>query len=230
MSNELMSSTVMPSTWIALRRRVLALAAVSLGGCGGDSAEPTAPPVGEPAAIRVDGNPIITAIGDSTKLTATVVDRSGQPMPDQPVTASLLVRGATLSLGSGGWITAIGSGMNIVIFRAGTLQTLMNVEVRQTPARIESTLSSVELSAVGDSAFVGATAWDRNGNIITLASITWSTSAPAIVALSPVGSGTRVRSLARGTATLTAASGDVRRVLAVRVGSEAVRSMAGGAP
>lgn len=175
----------------------------------------------EPAAARIvvsPANPIVTA-GDTIRLTARVVDASGNPV--EGVRVRFLQQGARFEaqvdsngLVIGGVTGTVPVAMSAVI--PGQRPIAQRVDVKIVPgpaASVEPDQSSAKL-AVGQRIRFGATVKSKTGDIRTGDAVTWRSSAPNVVRIDNDGMATAV---APGRATLTASSGSASGTVAVQV-------------
>lgn len=159
------------------------------------------------------------AIGATRQLAAALVDSSGAPVAGAPaVTWTREGTGTTASVSAGGLATAIAAGASdTAVATAGgrtaripiaVTQVIASITVSPTPAdTLRTTTRTKQYSAA---------AADSLGNPIAGASITWSSSAPAVAT---VGASTGLATaVADGSANIIATAGSVtgQRTLVVR--------------
>lgn len=83
-----------------------------------------------------------------------------------------------------------------------------------SPTTVSMSVSNLSFSAVDDTARVSATVLDQNGDALSTASVSWSSSDLDVATVSSSG---LVTATGNGTATVTAASGDARGTVGVEV-------------
>ena len=180
---------------------------------------------GPPAAIAITPQVdtlMLQVLGDTTRLSATVVDSFGNVIPGLTVTwttGDALVADVTAT----GLVTAVARGTTTI--RATHRALVKRVTVRVVPEPVSVTLSPAEvlLDALGATATLEADVRDAGGTRITDASITWSSEDTAIATVSAAGV---VTARAPGSVRVTAQAGAVadtalvtvhQRVVEVRV-------------
>ena len=84
----------------------------------------------------------------------------------------------------------------------------------RTPSRITLSSSSATLTAIGQTFQIHATVLDQENNVISGASVTWSSSNPAVATVSSTG---LVTAVSNGTARITAESQSVTSSIEVVV-------------
>ena len=170
----------------------------------------------------------LTAINDSLLLTAVVKDSSGTVIANRDVwwdNEDWDVAGIEDS-GSGSdrvhyviarqpgttTVTGITNGMG------GDVKGTTKIKVQQIAATLTMSTDSLDFTAFGDTTTVTATGVDRRGYDIVSPTFVWSSSATNVATVSAAG---LVTSVADGSATLTAVSDSITRVVAVEVGQRA---------
>ena len=176
--------------------------------CGDSSTSPTpTPPPPPPAAvatIELAPASISIVVGETSALTATLRDASGNTLTGRTVTWSSSAS-TIASVAQSGVITAVSAGGPVTITvtsegRTGTAQ----VTVAPIPvAAVEVTPASSAIT-VGETASLAATVRDAGGNTLTGRTVTWSSSAGTIASVSQSGVITAVS--AGGPVTITATS------------------------
>ena len=175
--------------------------------CGGDSPTTTdPPPVDPPVATTVTVSPasaMLSALGETVQLTATVLDQRGQAMSGVTVTWASS-DGAVASVGANGVVTAVTNGSASVTATVGNASGSATVTVSQQAANVSVSPDAVTLSSVGDTVRMSAEAFDSRGNAIADAGFLWSTDDGTVASVDASGLVTAVRS---GSASITATSG-----------------------
>jgi hypothetical protein len=157
-------------------------------------------------------------VGDTLRLAAEARDAAGRPVPGVRIIwlGNWAFEGSVDSTG----LVRAGSPGTMVVSAVpsvpgsppGDPTTVTIQMVAQPAARIALATSSATL-AVGQRLAVNATVFAQNGDV-RADRITWTSSAPAVVAVAPDG---RLEARAAGRATLTAAAGAARATLDVTV-------------
>jgi plastocyanin len=159
------------------------------------------------------------AIGSTRQLAAALVDSSGAPVAGAPaVTWTREGTGTTASVSAGGLATAIAAGAtDTAVATAGGRTARIPISVTQVIASISVSPTPADtLRTTTRSKQYSAAAADSLGNPIAGASLTWSSSAPAVAT---VGAGTGLATaVADGSADIIASAGSVtgQRTLVVR--------------
>ncbi len=146
---------------------------------------------------------MLSALGETVQLTATVLDQNGQAMSGVSVTWASS-DGGVASVGANGVVTAVQNGSATVTATAGTASGTASVTVSQQAAQVDVSPESVTLSSVGDTARMSAEAFDSRGNPVANAGFLWSTDDGTVASVDASGLVTAVRS---GSASVTAKSG-----------------------
>lgn len=170
----------------------------------------------------------LTAINDSLLLTAVVKDSSGTVIANRNVwwdnedwnVASIEASGSgsdqvhyVIARQPGtATVTGITNGMG------GDVKGTTKIKVQQIAATLTMSTDSLDFTSFGDTTTVTATGVDRRGHDIVSPTFVWSSSATNVATVSAAG---LVTSVADGSATLTAVSDSITRVVAVEVGQRA---------
>ena len=127
---------------------------------------------------------------------------------------------AVAAVDKAGIVTAAGNGTPQVVARAGTdgASGRATVTVEQLPQELSLTPQRVNLTAMGETAPVGAVVRDRLGAEISGARVGWASSDPSIASVDADG---LIRAEANGTAQVTARSGAMSATVDVTVAVEA---------
>lgn len=164
------------------------LALLALTACGDDKS-PTDPGKDDPpkpTTITLSKSAhSFAALGDSTRLTATVKDQRGTAMEgasiDWASTDTAVVR-----VNASGWVQSVGVGTANVVASSGALADTAAVEVEQVPAELVVSPDSVAL-VVGDTARLAATVWDANGVEVAGADVAWTSIDTTLAAVDSAG-------------------------------------------
>ena len=157
-----------------------------------------------PTAVAVTPDTVVlTAVGQTTQLTAEVRDQAGRVMDGVPVAWSSADT-AVAMVDSAGLVTAVGGGAATVTARAGEASGDALVMVMQSVDSV-TVSPAADTIAVGDTLRLVAEAYDETGHVVEGAVFTWSSSDDAVATVDPSG---LVRGAGEGTATITATAGD----------------------
>ena len=161
----------------------------------------------QPASVTVDPDSVtLTAIDDTVRLTAEVLDESGQVVEGVAVSWSS-TNTAVATVDTAGLATATGSGLATIIAAAGTASGQATVSVMPTAHAVNVRPPSTALSP-GEERTLTASVTDRNGNPVEGAEVAWASSDPQVATVRESGTGTGiVTAVAAGSATVTASSG-----------------------
>ncbi|MDE2795333.1 MAG: Ig-like domain-containing protein [Gemmatimonadota bacterium] len=156
-----------------------------------------------PASVRIapPRRPMLKALEDTVRVTASVFDPNGRPIADAVVSWS---SGDTtiVTVRDNGLVTAVATGTAVIRATLGELADSVTAEVRQVPADVR--IRPAELptfESLGDTARLAAQVVDANGHPIPGLSVSWSTSNVAIASVDREG---LVTSAGNGSATITA--------------------------
>ncbi|MGE3617927.1 MAG: Ig-like domain-containing protein, partial [Gemmatimonadales bacterium] len=184
---------------------------VLLAACGGAGpvspppppVPPPPPPVPVPASVVVAPDSVrFVSLGDSTRLTATVRDAAGNPMPGAVVTWASSAPGL-IAVSASGVVVGFGNGSATVTATSGPASGTARVLVEQEIVDVAAFPSSVTFTALGDTARVTFLASDANHQNVPVPPVL-TVDDPAIVS---VGSGGLLTAVTNGTAVLTASWG-----------------------
>ena len=155
-------------------------------------------------AARVAVTPeeaVLSALGDTVRLAAAVLDLNGREVPGVAVSWTS-GDSAVAVVDSTGLVTAVGAGETTVTAASGTVSASASVTVMQTTSTVAVSPARATLQ-VGDTLRLSASATDANGHPVAGAEFSWASSDSAVAA---VGASGLVQGIADGTATITAAS------------------------
>lgn len=181
------------------------------------TAEPDAslmPSGPEPAEIRLSVGSLTLAQGDSIQLGASAVDVAGNVISNVPFRYASSDP-SIVTVSSKGVATSVGPGGSVVItIQAANLQQIVPIDVVAAGAAIEARPSTVRMPQHGtqqlEARLLGAT-----GAPVSGATITYSSSEPSIVSVSPNGHLTSLGP--SGAASIVVRSGSVSFVVQVMV-------------
>ena len=162
-----------------------------------------------PTEIQVSTSSLtFAAVGDTIRLTATVVDQTGAAISDSAITWSS--SDDSVITVSDGLITAIGNGTATVTVSSGTLSLSASVTVSQVAASAALSQDTVIFSSLGDTLSVAASVTDARGNEVEGATITWASSDETVATtvdglITAVGNGTAMVTATLGAVSVSAA-------------------------
>ncbi len=177
----------------------LSLVLLALTACSKDS--PTEPPTQIPSLINLSpNNVVLTAIGQSTQINATVLDQESKVISGAVVTwTSSSARVAMVS--PGGLVTAVSNGTARITATFGFASASVSVSVVQEAGSITITPESATLETVGATVQLEAVVHDTGNSAIPGAAVVWSTSDPSVATVDNNG---LVTAVSRGTTQITA--------------------------
>ena len=180
------------------------------------SASGTAPvTVAQRAATVTVTPPVDTLVmGAGVQLTAEAADANGHTVAGAEFAWSSSDT-SVASVDATGLVTSVGTGQATVTATAsGVTGRAALTVVAPTPTSVAIAPDTVALTALEQTAQLRAEVHDQNGNAMSGASVTWSSSAASVVAVNAVG---LVTARDNGTATITAAAGSASGTATVRV-------------
>lgn len=156
----------------------LAVALALAVACGDDGTGPTPAPRVPTSVIVTPASVTMTAIEDTTRLSAQVLDQDGQPIMGVPVnwlSDDVLVA----VMGPDGLARATGNGTATVTARAGDASSTATVTVEQRVAAIGVSPDSSVL-VVGETLSLEVSSVDANGHAVGGAQVAWESSDTAV--------------------------------------------------
>ena len=213
-----------PSTPVALRFSLIILASLALvvlATCGKDSPtkpnppQPPPPPV-QPVPTRIMITPAsvtLTAVGQTRKLTVSVLDQNGQPITSANVLWSSS-NAAVATVNALGLVTAVMNGTVQITATTGSVSARADVRVMQSAGSIVITPEMATLMSIGETVQLTARVLDRNGQPVAGAVVTWQSSEEDVATVSSSG---LVTAVMNGAAQITATAGSVSARAEVRV-------------
>ncbi len=188
------------------------MAAFALAGCDDSPTDPPGVPVAADVQVSPDDATLLF-IGATADLSATVVDEAGSPIADAQVNwSSSDAEVATVS--AEGSVTAVGNGSVTITATSGNAQGSADITVEQEPEALEADTSEVAFGAIGESTQVEVVVLDAGGTPIEEAELEWSSSEPSVATVDSEG---MVEAVGPGTATITAAFGELSAEIEVMV-------------
>lgn len=160
---------------------------ILLAACGKDSpTEPDTPPPVPSRIVLSPASAMLTALGETIQLGATVLDQHGAGMQGARVSwSSGDITVATVS--EAGLVTAIGNGTTQISARSGGISASTAVTVTQSATRIMVTPTAPLLTALGHTVQLSAAVNDRDDKPVTAANLTWSSEDPSVATVSMAG-------------------------------------------
>ncbi len=156
-----------------------------------------------PASVSVTPDPIsLNGPGDTIRATGIVLDAGGSAIPGESITWTS-TDPAIATVDGDGLVSGVSVGESTITATSGSLSVDVAVSVTQTPASVTLSADSVLLSALGETATVEAVVRSANGDVVQGASVTWTSSDPAIASVEAG----RITAIAFGSATVTASAG-----------------------
>ena len=190
----------------------LFLALTTLASCGKDS--PTEPAEQVPSLITVSSdNAVLTAIGQTTRISATVLDQESKVISGAAVTW-ISSNPNVASVSPNGTVTAVSNGTTRITATFGFASGSTSVTVAQEAGSIEITPDSATLESVGATVQLEAVVNDTGGKPIPGAAVAWSSNDPAVATVDDNGLVTAVTS---GITRITATSGGVSESVPVSI-------------
>ncbi len=170
-----------------------------------------------PTAIAVTPNTaLLTALGQTAQFLAEVRDQIGRVMENRSVVwASSDSMVATVD--STGLVTATANGTAAITATAGSASDTAVVTVKQS-VRSATVSPAADTIALGDTLWLVAEGYDKNGRVVEGVAFTWSSSNVAVATVDPSG---LVRGAAEGTATIAATAGDASGTSDITVANRA---------
>ena len=183
-------------------------------GSASGSASVTVSPPPQPTTVSVTPSAVQLVVGDSAQLAAEVRDQNSQVMTG--ATVSWTSSSAAIATASStGRVHGVAAGTATITGTAGSASGSASVTVSPPPqpTTVSVTPSDVQL-VVGDSAQLAAEVRDQNSQVMTGATVSWTSSSAAIATASSTG---RVHGVAAGTATITGTAGSASGSASVTV-------------
>ena len=144
------------------------------------------------------------ALGDTLRLTAEAIDANGSSVTDAEFSwASSDESVATVD--ATGLVTAIASGSVTITATSGSVSGSATVTVAQEVSSVAAVPAEASIAALGDTVRLTAEAFDANGSAVTDVEFSWESSDNSVAKVDASG---LVTSVANGTVTITATSGE----------------------
>ena len=160
--------------------------------------------IGSPAIVTITPSSVtLTAIGETMQLNATVKDAKDQTVPGATVTWQSN-NPAVAEVNSSGLVTARTNGTATITATSGGKSTPATITVAQASSTIAIHPASATLVAIGETIQLSTTVKDAKDQIITGATVSWSSNNPAVAEVNTSG---LVTTRGNGPVTITATSG-----------------------
>src|SRR6185437_8789470 len=173
--------------------------AVSEGHSDSSTVTVTAPAV---ASVSVSPNSATLRVSNTSQLSATVRDASGNVLTGHTVTwSSSATAAATVS--ASGLVTAVAPGSATITATSDGKSGTSTISVTLVPVSTVTLTPKNDTLSVGAQAQLNATLKDSAGNVLTGRTITWGTSSSSVATVTSSG---MVTGVAGGSATITATS------------------------
>lgn len=170
------------------------------------------PPV--PTGIQLSTSSVtFTALGDSLRVVATVLDQHGAAMPVAQMSWTSSDQGVVL-VSLGGRLYAVGNGVAAVTAAAGTLSANADVTVQQVVEDVRVSASRTTLTFIGDTIRARGGALDANDHAVDSARIAWASSDSGVLSVDSTG---LVTATGSGIAQVTGTSGDASASISITV-------------
>jgi uncharacterized protein YjdB len=178
----------------------------SVVACSGDSNTSTGTETSVATSIQLsDESVLLSAVGETSQLTATVKDQNGYTIGGAAVTWSSADDGvATVS--SSGLVTAVANGSTTVTATSGSASEGISATVAQVAAALTLDAGTIRLAAAGDTVRLVAAVTDANGVPMDGAEVSWASDDTLVARIDSAG---LVTAVGTGLATITATSGGV---------------------
>ena len=175
----------------------------TMAGIAGGAALAVVAPVPTTVAVTPD-TVALTALGRTAQLTVEVRDQAGRAMEGVPVSWSSADTTVAV-VDTAGLVTATGGGSTMIAAAAGEASAAAVVTVAQSAGSVVVSPAADTID-LADTLRLAAEAFDENGYRVEEADFTWSSSDVSVASVEEAG---LVTGVAEGTATITAAAGDV---------------------
>ena len=153
---------------------LLFLLGLGIAACGGGGTEPRIPTAASLNASTVS----LTAIGQTTQLTATITDQNGNAISSPDLTWSS-ANTAVVTVSSSGLVTATGNGSTVVTVSAGSASAHADVSVAQVSSQVQKVAGDGQTATPGQPVAVPLTVQVNDGVGSPVANVTVTFSATA---------------------------------------------------
>lgn len=177
------------------------------------------------ASVTIDSDGVrFSALLDTTRLSATVLDSTGAPVAQRFVSWRS-VDPAVVTVDAAGLVRSRGNGVTTIIAAMAGVADTTEVTVQQIAASLAGLPDSAFL-VVGETRTFEAAAADSNGQPLTDATPAWISSDPAAATVDATG---RVRAIAAGRAVIRVQLGTLHDSTVVQVGAPSTAALAAAA-
>ena len=190
----------------------VAAIAILVLSCGDAGVEPPAVPVATTVTVT-PGSATFSALGDTARFTAEVLDQNGWVMTGAAV-AWTSSEASVAAVDASGQVTAAANGSATITATAGSASGTAAVTVAQVVSAISVSPAADTLLAFGDTVRLTAEATDANGHAVAASEFSWASSDTLVVRVDASG---QVTAAANGSATITATAGSASGTAAVTV-------------
>lgn len=154
------------------------------------------------AVVNVAPGTTVVRVGDTTPLTATALDNSGQPVAGRPVTWRSS-NTAIATVGSSGAVTGVAPGSATITATIDGVSDAASVTVQPIAVASVAVTPSTSSLRLGEQSQLTVRLADASGGTLTGRVITWSSSNSSVATVSSTG---LVTAAGLGAATITATS------------------------
>jgi uncharacterized protein YjdB len=199
------------------RRSAVRIALALAGGLAMDACESTQEPRPVASVTVTPGTASLTALDDTTRLTARALDAGGRALGRNAFTwtsSDPMIAAVDAS----GLVTAVANGAATITATSDGVPGTAAVSVAQVVATVTVTPDSASLNVVGGTVQLAAAAQDSRGHEIAGVAFAWSSSDSSIVTVDASGV---VTAVASGRATVTATASGTGASAAVTVAQKA---------
>jgi len=218
-SNPAMATVNATGLVTALAKSTVTISAISDGKVG---SAPLTVSGAVPTSMTVTPSSVSLVTGQSAQLVASVLDASGAVVPNRPVVWSS-ENSSVASVSSDGLVFGAGMGTTVVHASADGLTASVSVSVTGIKAVSVSVLPQLLALTVGDTSRLVATVRAADSSLLSNRAVTWSSSNPASVTISPTG---LVTAGGAGTATINAQADGISATVPVTVAAPPVAPVA----
>ncbi|MFQ5535885.1 MAG: Ig-like domain-containing protein [Gemmatimonadota bacterium] len=166
-----------------------------------------------PSSVAVEPTSLtFTALGDTARIAAAVLDARGDTLPDVAIVFTSS-DSTVASVDSTGLVSAVSSGSATILATGDTVAAAVSVAVTQEPATVTVSPDSVTLIPGGTQAFT-VSVLDANAVVIASPAVTWTIADTTVATVDATG---LVTGVGAGSTDLIATSGSVADTAVVNV-------------
>ena len=168
----------------------------------------------QPVEVRVSPSAdTLLALDDTVQLSAEALDANGHTVADAEFTWSSADE-SVVTVDATGLATAVANGTANVTASVESVTGTAEVTVAQRAVEVRMSPPSDSLAALGDTVRLSAEAFDANGHVVPEATFSWTSGDTLVVTVDATG---LVTAVGRGSASVTATTGEVFSTAAVTV-------------